>query len=110
MRRRVKERAEGEGPLLPLRHFRGHTNREALTWIRSREEWWTTTADPDDSGWPAWLLDGWEQVGDLSWCGSIGTPCANDDCMCITWPEHATTQDDPNQQTRAHRAIERHNR
>lgn len=87
MRRRTKVNA-ASAPPLPLARFRGTTNREALAWMRERAAWWDATHDEDDSGWLSWLLDGWDQVGDPSWCGSIGAPCGDGDCICVVWPEH----------------------
>lgn len=92
MRRRVKEVAASDAPPLPLTHYRGSTNREALAWMRDRDEWWTANREEEDSAWLAWLLDGWEQVGDLPWCGSLGALCSDDDCMCVAWPEHLEMQ------------------
>ena len=108
MRRRPKETPASDRPPLPLTHYRGSSNRDAVAWVRQREEWWTTTRDPEDSGWLAWLLDGWDQVGDLSWCGSVGAPCGNGDCMCVVWPEHEAQTHQTNPSGTAHRATERH--
>lgn len=88
MRRRTREINPADAPPLPLTRYHGSTNREALAWVRDRETWWTANRDPDDSGWLAWLMDGWDRVGDLAWCGSVGAPCDNPDCLCVVWPEH----------------------
>lgn len=65
-----------------LRTYAGRSTREALAWIDARDQWWTVNRHPDDPRWLPFLLEGWEQVGDLKWCGSIGSPCADDDCLC----------------------------
>ena len=100
MRRRVRVNA-ASAPPLPLARFRGSTNREALSWMHERQQWWDATHDVElDGGWLPWLLDGWEQVGDLSWCGSIGDPCADHDCLCVVWPEYLSlVEDDPIQRS-----------
>ena len=83
MRRRVKESGRNAPPP-PLTQYRGSTNREVLAWLEARQEWWDAT--PDDPGQQSgdlqWLFDGWEQVGDLHWCGSIAAPCGDPDCLC----------------------------
>lgn len=88
MRRRPKEGAGAGAPPLPLSRYRGTTNREAFAWLCARDEWWTATRDPDDPGWLGWLLEGYEQTGNGAWCGSVGAPCGDPDCMCVVWPEH----------------------
>lgn len=95
MRRRIKDVDPAAGPPLPLTRYRGTTSREALAWMRARDEWWTASRDEDDSGWLLWLLEGWDQVGDLPWCGSVGAPCGDDDCTCAVWPEHLSQETDP---------------
>ncbi len=96
MRRRVKEGSGPGTPPLPLIRYRGTTNREALIWLNQREVWWDTTRDEDDGGWLPFLLAGWEQVGDLTYCGgSTGAPCGDSDCLCAIppgWPEHLPAQ------------------
>jgi hypothetical protein len=100
MRRRLREQRP-DAPPLPLTHYRGTTNREALAWLTAREEWWDATHDENHAGWLPFLLEGWEQVGDLHWCGSVGAPCGDDDCLCaIPPPEPISTGT-------AHRATER---
>ena len=84
MRRRVKEPTGTDVPPLPLTRYRGRTNREALAWIRARDEWWTQYRDPDDPQWLAWLLDGYDQVGNLRWCGSVGPIAATP--IAYAWP------------------------
>ena len=91
MRRRVKEDVRAAPPL-PLSHYRGSTSREALAWLRGRDEWWNANHDEEDGDWLPWLLDGWEQVGDLPWCGSVAAPCGDSDCMCVLWPEQFEMQ------------------
>lgn len=107
MRRRAKETPESDRPPLPLTHYRGSSNREAVAWIQARDDWWTEHGDPHDPGWLAWLLDSHEQVGVLSWCGSAGAPCGDDDCMCVVWPEHEAQTHQTNPSGSAHRATER---
>lgn len=97
MRRRTKESA-ATAPPLPLVRYRGSTAREALAWLRERDEWWNSTHDVDDAAsgsreWLPWLLDGHEQIGDLAWCGSVDAPCGDDDCLCVVWPEHLAPQE-----------------
>lgn len=99
MRRRVKEWGGLKAPPLPLTRYRGRTNREALAWLRDRDDWWTANRDEDDSGWLAWLLEGHDQVGDFPWCGSVGAPCDDRDCLCIIWAEHLAQTDELNPQT-----------
>lgn len=112
MRRRPKAVDAPGAPPLPLTRYRGSTNREALAWLSEREAWWDATHDADEQdqvGVLQWTMDGWDQVGDLHWCGSVGAPCADPDCLCVVWPEHL--QADPNETPgSAHRSPERNTR
>lgn len=87
MRRRPKQHPAG-GPPPELAAFRGRTVREALAWTRARSQWWDDNRDPDDAGWLPWLLDTWDQVDPLPWCGSVGALCGDDNCLCAAWEEH----------------------
>lgn len=86
MRRRVREQSGPGAPPLHLARYRGTTLREGLAWIVARKDWWDNTHDEDHPGWLLWLLDGWEQVGDLPFCGATGTPCGSEDCLCAIPP------------------------
>jgi hypothetical protein len=96
VRRRPRAADAHGAPPLPLAHYRGTTNREALAWIRERGVWWDATHADDERdqvGVLRWTMDGWDRVGDLHWCSSIGAPCNNPDCLCTTWPEHLAADD-----------------
>jgi hypothetical protein len=87
MRRRAKEHAAGAPPA-ELLTFPGGGNREALEWVRAREQWWDDNRDPvHDPGWLPWLMESWDQVDPLPWCGSVGAPCGELDCLCAFGPE-----------------------
>ncbi len=88
MRRRPIAADAPGAPPAHLRTLTAGTSREKLAWIAARDEWWEATHHEDSSGWLPWLLDGWDQVGDLPWCGSVGDPCGDTDCMCVAWSEH----------------------
>lgn len=92
MRRRPKEVADVDLPPASLRTFTGATSRQKLAWLDARDQWWHDTKNDDDPGWLDWLLDGYEQVDPMPWCGSIGDPCGDADCMCIVWPEYLQAQ------------------
>lgn len=88
MRRRVRETGPGAPPL-PLTRYRGSSNREAQAWMRARMEWWDNTHDFEAVGDIQFLIDGLDQIGDLHFCGSVGAPCGDPDCLCAAEQEAA---------------------
>lgn len=90
MRRRVREESGPGAPPAALRTYTGGpTNREKLAWLEARQLWWDAThEDPEHPLMLEWTIDGHDQVGALHWCGSVGAPCADPDCLCATWPEY----------------------
>ena len=90
MRRRVQANGNGQPPL-PLAHYRGSTTREALSWLSARTKWWDENHAPEDVGDLQWLFDGFAQTGEnFPFCGSIGAPCGDDDCLCTLDQEAET--------------------
>ena len=90
MRRRARDNGNRQPPL-PLAHYRGSTTREALSWLSARMKWWDENHDPEDVGDLQCLLDGFEQTGEsFTFCGSIGAPCGDDDCLCAFEQEAET--------------------
>lgn len=76
-----------DDPSLPPAHLQTLTGvvttREKLAWLRARERWWEDTQGGDSGGWLPWLLDSWDQIGDLPFCGSVGgDPCGDVECLC----------------------------
>jgi hypothetical protein len=94
VRRRPKEHPAGAPPA-ELVTFPGGSTREKLAWVRDRERWWDDNRDEDDAGWLSWLIAGWDQVEPLPWCGSVGAPCGDGECMCVAWPEHLDARSNP---------------
>jgi len=89
MRRRVRETGAGAPPL-PLTRYHGSSNREAFAWIRARSTWWNETHGFEAVGDIQWVIDGYAQVGDMHFCGSIGASCGDDDCLCTLDQEAET--------------------
>lgn len=86
MRRRPLAADDPGLPPAHLRKLTGVTTREKLAWLHAREQWWDDTQDGDSGGWLPWLLDSWEQIDDLPFCGSVGEPCGDAECVCgIAW-------------------------
>ncbi len=85
MRRRPREADAPGAPPPHLRTLTAVTTRDKLAWLHDREQWWDATQDEDSGGWLPWLLEGWEQVGDLPFCGKVGEPCDDVECICNAW-------------------------
>jgi hypothetical protein len=89
VRRRPRERTGPGAPPPELTTFTGTSNRDKLAWLRARDDWWEQihpmADDPDQVGSLQWVIDGHDQVGDFHWCGSVGAPCDDPDCLCTVW-------------------------